>query len=66
MAGDDQAAKDRIEQGMSKSGKQEKGKAGGDAAKGQRGHGADPSNVGRDMAKSGSGGGGTKEQGPRH
>jgi hypothetical protein len=63
------AAKDKIAEGMAESGKGEKGKAGGDAAKGQHGHGSDPSNVGRDMAESSEGagtGGQPPGQGPRH
>jgi hypothetical protein len=64
MAGDmgGKAAEHKIAEGMADAGKGEKGKAGGDAAKGQRGHGSDPTNVGRDMAESGSGTAGKREE----
>ena len=64
MAGDmgGKAAEHKIAEGMADAGKGEKSKAGGDAAKGRGGHGSDPTNVGRDMAESGSSaGGGGKE-----
>jgi hypothetical protein len=54
----DKAAEDRIAEGMAEAGTGEQRKTGGDAAKGQRGHGADPANVGRDMAESAESGAG--------
>jgi hypothetical protein len=49
----DKTAKDKIAEGMAEAGKGEAGKVTGDAAKGQRGHGADAGEVGRDMAEAG-------------
>ena len=49
---DDKQAKEQIAEGMGESGKKEKGKTGGDAMTGGRGHGADPAHIGRDMSES--------------
>jgi hypothetical protein len=49
---DDKQAKEQIAEGMGEAGKQEKGKASGDAMTGRRGHGADSAHIGRDMAES--------------
>ena len=52
----DQGSKEEIAKGMAEAGKDEVGKAGGEAAgKGDRGHGADPGKISRGMSESGSG-----------
>ena len=58
----DQGSKDEIAKGMAEAGKDEVGKAGGEAArKGGRGHGADPGKISQGMSEAGSGtGAGTK------
>jgi hypothetical protein len=58
----DQGSKEEIAKGMAEAGKDEVGKAGGEAAlKGRRGHGADPGKISQGMSEAGSGtGAGTK------
>ena len=58
----DQGSKEEIAKGMAEAGKDEVGKAGGEAAgKGHRGHGADPGKISQGMSEAGSGtGAGTK------
>jgi hypothetical protein len=58
----EQGSKDEIAKGMADAGKDEVGKAGGEAAKkGGRGHGADPGKISQGMSEAGSGtGAGTK------
>src|SRR3954451_20093887 len=52
----DQGSKEEIAKGMAKAGKNEVGKAGGEAApKGGRGHGADPGKISQGMSEAGSG-----------
>ena len=52
----DQGSKEEIAKGMSEAGKDEVGKAGGEAAlKGRRGHGADPGKISEGMAEAGAG-----------
>ena len=49
-----QGSKEEIAEGMAKAGKDEVGKAGGEAArKGGRGHGADPGKISQGMAEAG-------------
>ena len=56
----DQGSKEEIAKGMSEAGKDEVGKAGGEAAvKGRRGHGADPGKISQGMSEAGSGTGPT-------
>ena len=51
----DQGSKEEIAKGMSEAGKDEVGKAGGEAAlKGRRGHGADPGKISQGMSEAGS------------
>src|SRR3954465_2884757 len=52
----EQGSKEEIAKRMAKAGKDEVGKAGGEAAgKGPRGHGADPGKISQGMAEAGSG-----------
>ena len=52
----DQDSKEDIAKSMSEAGKDEVGKAGGEAAlKGRRGHGADPGKISQGMSEAGSG-----------
>ena len=52
----DQGSKDEIAKGMADAGKDEVGKAGGEAAgKGHRGHGADPGKISQGMSEAGPG-----------
>ena len=52
----DQGSKEEIAKGMAKAGKDEVGKAGGEAArKGGRGHGADPGKISQGMSEADSG-----------
>src|SRR4051795_11262191 len=52
----DQGSKEEIAKGMAEAGKDEVGKAGGEAAlKGRRGHGADPGKISQGMSEAGSG-----------
>ena len=54
----EQGSKEEIAKGMAKAGKDEVGKAGGEAAlKGGRGHGADPGKISQGMSEAGSGAG---------
>ena len=50
---DDRGAKDKIEEGMSEAGKGQG--TGGDAGRGQPGHGADPGKLTEGMSEAGSG-----------
>ena len=51
-----QGSKEEIAKGMAEAGKDEVGKAGGEAAlKGRRGHGADPGKISQGMSEAGSG-----------
>lgn len=52
----DQGSKEEIAKGMAEAGKDELGKAGGEAAlKGRRGHGADPGRMSQGMSEAGAG-----------
>ena len=52
----DQGSKEEIAKGMSEAGKDEVGKAGGEATvKGRRGHGADPGKISQGMSEAGAG-----------
>jgi hypothetical protein len=51
----DQGSKGRIAKGMAEAGQDEIGKAGGEAGKGEHGHGADPGKLAQFMAEAGSG-----------
>ena len=52
----DQGSKEEIAKGMAEAGKDELGKAGGEAAlKGRRGHGADPGKISQGMSEADSG-----------
>ena len=52
----DQESKEEIATGIAEAGKDEVGKAGGEAAlKGRRGHGADPGKISQGMSEAGSG-----------
>ena len=51
----DQAAKDKMAQGMAEAGKDEVKGSRGKAGKGQHGHGADPDKLTEGMAEAGSG-----------
>jgi hypothetical protein len=52
----EQGSKEEIAKGMAEAGKDEVGKAGGEAAKkGGRGHGADPGKISQGMSEAGAG-----------
>ena len=56
----DQDSKEKIATGMDEAGRGEVGKAGGEAGKGEHGHGADPGKLAQGMAEAGAPGGAKK------